>query len=76
MPKSVRWLLPSLAIRYLHQKVVDLQGLVAWAVYALAQKQLLQVLPSELIMLVIYGACAVLYTPTAQFHQLVSLSPL
>ncbi|MBF2073544.1 MAG: DMT family transporter [Synechococcales cyanobacterium C42_A2020_086] len=62
--------------QYFVGSVLVMLAAVAWSIYALAQKQLLQVLPSELIMLVIYGACAVLYTPTAQFQQLVGLSPL
>ncbi len=33
-----------------------------WAVYALAQKQLLQSLSSASIMLIIYGGCALLFT--------------
>lgn len=38
-------------------------GAIAWAIYALAQKQLLQSLSSASIMLIIYGGCALLFTP-------------
>lgn len=48
----------------------------AWAVYALAQKQLLQRLPSSNAMLLIYCGCAVMFTPFATPRQLLTLSPL
>jgi drug/metabolite transporter (DMT)-like permease len=51
-------------------------GAVAWAIYALAQKQLLQKLPSSAIMLVIYGGCALLFSPLAKPQLLLALSPL
>ncbi len=38
---------------------------IVWAIYALAQKQLLKQLPSSNIMLIIYGGCILLFTPTA-----------
>ncbi|NJL21013.1 MAG: DMT family transporter [Leptolyngbyaceae cyanobacterium SM1_3_5] len=47
----------------------------AWAVYALAQKQLLQQLPSATIMLVIYGGSALLFTPFSSPEQLLDLTP-
>ncbi|MDX2216795.1 MAG: DMT family transporter [Oculatellaceae cyanobacterium bins.114] len=47
-----------------------------WAVYALAQKQLLQQLSSPVIMLIIYGGSAVLFTPFASPEQLLTLTPL
>jgi drug/metabolite transporter (DMT)-like permease len=40
-------------------------GAVSWAIYALAQKQLLQSLSSTSIMLILYGGCALLFTPFA-----------
>lgn len=40
-------------------------GAITWAIYALAQKQLLQSLSSASIMLIIYGGCALLFTPFA-----------
>ncbi|HEY9703826.1 MAG TPA: DMT family transporter, partial [Allocoleopsis sp.] len=36
---------------------------IAWAVYGLAQKQLLQQLSSSQIMLIIYGVCTLLFMP-------------
>lgn len=48
----------------------------AWAIYALAQKQLLEQLPSSSIMLVIYGSCMVLFTPLAQPQQIFELNPI
>jgi drug/metabolite transporter (DMT)-like permease len=37
-------------------------GAIAWAIYALAQKQLLQTLSAAHIMLIIYGGCAFLFS--------------
>ena len=51
-------------------------GAITWAIYALAQKQLLQKLSSSTIMLVIYGGCALLFSPLAKPQPLLSLSPL
>ena len=48
----------------------------AWATYALAQKQLLQQLPSSNIMLGIYGGAALLFTPMAQPELIFSLNPV
>ncbi len=48
----------------------------AWVVYALVQKQLLNRLPSSTIMLVIYGGCALLFSPLAALRPLLNLSPL
>jgi drug/metabolite transporter (DMT)-like permease len=45
-------------------------GAMAWAIYALAQKQLLQSLSSPSIMLIIYGGCALLFTPLAKIKSL------
>jgi drug/metabolite transporter (DMT)-like permease len=47
-----------------------------WAIYALAQKQLLEKLPSSTIMLIIYGGCAILFSPFVSPQKLLSLSPL
>ncbi len=47
-----------------------------WVVYALAQKQLLQRLPSSNIMLIIYGGCALLFSPVAAPQLILRLSPL
>lgn len=51
-------------------------GAIAWAIYALVQKQLLRKLPSSSIMLVIYGGCAILFSPLATPQRLLTLSPL
>ncbi|NJM71543.1 MAG: DMT family transporter [Scytonema sp. RU_4_4] len=40
-------------------------GAATWAIYALAQKQLLQSLSSASIMLILYAGCAFLFTPFA-----------
>lgn len=47
----------------------------SWAVYALAQKQLLQKLPSPTILLMVYGISGFLLTPLATPGSLFSLSP-
>ena len=49
---------------------------IAWAVYALAQKQILTVLSSGQIMWIIYGGGMLLFSPAASPAQLVSLTPL
>lgn len=49
---------------------------IAWAIYALVQKQLLQKLPSASIMLVIYGGCTLLFSPLITPQRLFTLSPL
>lgn len=49
---------------------------IAWAIYALAQKQLLQKLSSAQIMLFIYGGCTLIFTPVAQPQLILSLDPL
>lgn len=61
---------------YLFGSCLVMLAAIAWAAYALAQKQLLRHLPSEIIMLIIYGTCALLYTPVAHPAQLLGLSPL
>lgn len=48
---------------------------LAWAIYALAQKQLLQTLSSFSIMLFIYGGCSLLFTPLAKPQLIFTLSP-
>lgn len=49
---------------------------IAWAIYALAQKQLLQKLSSASVMLVIYGGCALLFSPVATPQTVLKISPL
>jgi len=46
---------------------------IAWAIYALSQKQLLQSLSSGKIMLIIYGGCALLFTPFAKINTIFTL---
>jgi drug/metabolite transporter (DMT)-like permease len=47
---------------------------ISWATYALAQKQLLERLPSSAIMLVIYGGSALLFTPIAAPQKILMLT--
>lgn len=61
---------------YLLGNVLLILGAAFWAIYALAQKQLLHKLPSATIMLVIYGGCGLLFTPLAKPQMLLTLSPL
>ncbi|MBE9005760.1 DMT family transporter [Fortiea sp. LEGE XX443] len=51
-------------------------GAAVWAVYALAQKQLLQSLSSANIMMLIYGGCALLFTPLAKPATILQLNTL
>ncbi|WP_427161222.1 DMT family transporter [Aliinostoc sp. HNIBRCY26] len=59
---------------YIFGSALVVLGAVVWAIYALAQKQLLQSLSSANIMLVIYGGCALLFTPFAQIEKILTLS--
>lgn len=61
---------------YIFGSCLVMLAAIAWAAYALAQKQLLHFLPSEIVMLTIYGACTLLYTPVAQPRQLLGLAPI
>ena len=47
---------------------------IAWAVYGLAQKQLLQQLSSSQIMLIIYGVCALLFMPFSQPQTILNIN--
>ncbi|MEH2315774.1 DMT family transporter [Nostoc sp.] len=55
---------------YILGSVLIVLGAATWAIYALAQKQLLQSLSSPSIMLVIYGGCALLFTPLVRIKSL------
>ncbi len=46
----------------------------SWAVYALAQKQLLNTLPSMSVMLMIYAGCSILYLPMGNWSILTALT--
>ncbi|MHC5671692.1 DMT family transporter [Nostoc sp.] len=61
---------------YILGTVLIVLAAAAWAIYALAQKQLLQSLSSPSIMLVIYGGCALLFTPLARVKSLFLLDSL
>ena len=62
--------------KYLMGSSLLVMAAAAWAIYALAQKQLLQKLPSSNIMLIIYGGCALIFTPIATPQTILSLNPL
>jgi drug/metabolite transporter (DMT)-like permease len=49
---------------------------VTWAIYGLAQKELLRWLPPQAIMLCIYAGCAVLFAPLSTPAQLLRLDQL
>ncbi|MDJ0617924.1 MAG: DMT family transporter [Calothrix sp. MO_192.B10] len=49
-------------------------GAVTWSIYALAQKQLLRNLSSTHIMLIIYGMCALIFTPFATVNTIFTLN--
>ncbi|WP_193199230.1 DMT family transporter [Nostoc sp. MG11] len=61
---------------YILGSILIALGAVAWAIYALAQKQLLQSLSSASIMLIIYGGCALLFTPLASIKSIFILDTL
>lgn len=60
--------------RYILGSGLIVLGAAAWAIYALCQKQLLNSLSSGQIMVIIYGGCAVLFTPFAQPGKIITLS--
>jgi drug/metabolite transporter (DMT)-like permease len=62
--------------QYLLGSGIILLAAAAWAVYALAQKQLLQKLSSSNIMLLIYGSCTLLFSPFANPQTLPQISLL
>jgi drug/metabolite transporter (DMT)-like permease len=72
---KLRTLITSPSHYLLGSTMLALAALV-WAFYALAQKQLLQHLSSQVIMLVIYGGSALLFAPAASPVQLLHLTPL
>jgi drug/metabolite transporter (DMT)-like permease len=59
--------------RYLHGTLLIGVASVTWAVYGLAQKQLLLWLPSQAIMLCIYAGSALLFAPGASPQALLEL---
>lgn len=61
---------------YLWGTAILVVAAITWAVYAIAQKQLLLTLSSAEIMLVIYGGSALLFTPAATPSQVLTLTPL
>ncbi len=61
---------------YILGSVLIVLAAAAWAIYALAQKQLLQSLSSPSIMVIIYGGCALLFTPLARVKSLFILDSL
>lgn len=61
--------------KYLIGSTLLVIAALAWAIYALAQKQLLQKLSSFSIMLFIYGGCSVLFTPLANPQLIFTISP-
>jgi drug/metabolite transporter (DMT)-like permease len=68
--------LATASTQYLWGSVYIVIGAAVWAIYALAQKQLLQQLPSSVIMLVIYGGSTLLFTPFVAPDTLNTLTPL
>jgi len=59
--------------QYLLGSGLVILGAISWAIYALAQKELLQSLSSPHIMLIVYGGCALLLTPFAKITTLFTL---
>ncbi|NJO40985.1 MAG: DMT family transporter [Cyanobacteria bacterium CRU_2_1] len=69
-------ILVSASTQYLIGSSILVFAAAVWAIYALAQKQLLQQLSSPVIMWLIYGGSTLLFTPTASPHELLTLTPL
>ena len=64
------------ASNYLIGSSLIIIAAAAWAVYALAQKQLLQQLSSANVMLIIFGGCALMFSPVAAPQKIFTISPL
>ncbi|MFB2893835.1 DMT family transporter [Aerosakkonemataceae cyanobacterium BLCC-F50] len=62
--------------KYLFGSALIIIAAIVWAIYGLAQKQLLQQLTSANVMLLIYGICAVLFAPFAHPQSILNLTPL
>jgi drug/metabolite transporter (DMT)-like permease len=62
--------------QYLLGTFIIIIAAAAWAVYSLAQKQLLKQLPSSSIMLILYGSCGLLFTPFSSFSQILNINTL
>ncbi len=61
--------------QYLLGSLILVFAAVCWAIYALAQKQLLKQLSSSQIMWLIYGSCTILYLPVSTPTAIFSLTP-
>jgi len=61
---------------YIWGSILVVIAAITWAVYALAQKQLLQHLSSYAIMMCIYGSAALLFTPLISPDKFLEISPL
>ena len=64
------------ANKYVFGSTLIVIAAASWAIYALAQKQLLHWLPSSQVMVIIYGGCSLLFSPLASPQHLLALSPL
>jgi drug/metabolite transporter (DMT)-like permease len=56
--------------RHLRGNAIIGLAALTWAVYGIAQKQLLRAMPSQHIMLVIYVGCTALFLPVSELHTL------
>jgi drug/metabolite transporter (DMT)-like permease len=61
---------------YYRGSFMMLLAAVTWAIYGLAQKQLLAWLPSQVIMVYIYAGCALLFSPASSPGQILQMSGL
>ncbi|NRB09990.1 MAG: DMT family transporter [Richelia sp.] len=59
---------------YLFGSGLVVVGAITWSIYAMAQKQLLRTLSSSHIMVIIYGTCALIFTPFATINTVFSLN--
>lgn len=67
--------LVGIKANYLLGNTLLVLAAVTWAIYALAQKQLLQKLTSPSIMLCIYGGATLLFSPFASPAKILTISP-
>ncbi|WP_373541984.1 DMT family transporter [Chamaesiphon sp.] len=62
--------------RYINGSIILLLAGITWAIYALAQKQLLTQLDSTHIMWTIYGACGLIFWTVAKPQTLIDLNAI
>jgi drug/metabolite transporter (DMT)-like permease len=72
--EQLKILLTTSSATYLMGSALLVVAAITWAIYAIAQKQLLQHLSSQAIMLCIYGSSALLFSPMAAPAKILAIA--